>query len=146
MNDHTPTPDRIAREAHSIHEFISWGLAACDGHLQQARITFGFSSLWAITRPEVRRYVLLLVAWEARSATVDLAEAPSITGPYARDFIQSAAEWTRQNPGDTVELFCTSQHSAYNVASSLAFDRDDHAVSLQTVLLLAALAPKSEAQ
>ncbi|MER6424536.1 hypothetical protein [Streptomyces sp. NPDC001137] len=146
MNNHTPVPDRIVREARTMHDFFSWGLAACDGHIQQARITYEFLPMWAVASPEARRYVLLLATWDARGATVDLAEAPSITGPYAQAFTQNAAKWARQNADGAAELFCTSLHSAYNAASSLAFDRDDHAVSLQTVLLLKTLALKSEAQ
>ncbi|GHE09203.1 hypothetical protein [Streptomyces alanosinicus] len=145
MNDRTPATDSTEQEARSLHEFLTHGLTTFGGDAQQARITYGFSSLWAFSSPEVRRYLLLLVAWEARDTAANDNQYPSTAGQYAQAFTQYAAEWARQNPGSTADAFCTGQHSAYIAAGSLAFDRDDLEVSLETALLLSARAPQTGA-
>ncbi|MER6548194.1 hypothetical protein [Streptomyces sp. NPDC001250] len=146
MNDRTPAPDSTEQEACSLHEFLTHGLTTFEGDAQQARITFGFPSLWALTSPEVRRYLLLLVAWEARGTTADENQTPSTARQYAWAFTQHAAEWAKQHPDGTAAAFCTGRHSAYIAAGSLAFDRDDLEVSLDTALLLTARALKPEAR
>ncbi|MEV0445914.1 hypothetical protein AB0I84_10500 [Streptomyces spectabilis] len=69
---------------------------------------------------------------------------PAPETQYAWAFAQYAAEWARQNPDGTLAAFCTSQHSAFIAASSLAFDRDDFDVCLETAMLLTSLGGQPE--
>lgn len=84
----------------------------------------------------MRCHLLLLAAWEARTAAWNEPRADGIEGQYAREFTQCASSWTTLHPGEEAEAFCTGQHPAAFAASSLAFDRDDLLVSLSTALLL----------
>ncbi|MEU4999318.1 hypothetical protein [Streptomyces sp. NPDC021622] len=128
----------------SLHRLLARAIAAVDNNVQEAFVVFGLPSLWSLTRPEVRRQVLLLAAWEARSATAAELGSPTSAGQYAWAFTQYASSWAEQHPDGDAEGFCAGPHSARHAASSLAFERDDLLVSLETALLLCSRAAAPE--
>ncbi|MCX4666418.1 hypothetical protein OG453_07015 [Streptomyces sp. NBC_01381] len=132
------------QEILSLHRLLARAITAVDNNMEEAFVVFGLPSLWSLTRPEVRRQVLLLAAWEARSATAAELESPSSAGQYAWAFTQYASSWAEQHPDGNANAFCAGPHSARHAASSLAFDRDDFLVSLETALLLCSRAAAPE--
>ncbi|MBK3575951.1 hypothetical protein JHN63_19445 [Streptomyces sp. MBT65] len=132
------------QEILSLHRLLARAIAAVDNNVEEAFVVFGLPSLWSLTSPEVRRQVLLLAAWEARSATAAELESPTSAGQYAWAFTQYASSWAEQHPDGDAEGFCAGPHSARHAASSLAFDRDDLLVSLETALLLCSRAEAPE--
>lgn len=132
------------QEICSLHRLLARAIAAVDNDTEEAFVAFGLPNLWSLTRPEVRRQVLLLAAWEARTATAAELESPTSAGQYAWAFTQYASSWAEQHPDGDAEGFCAGPHSARHVASSLAFDRDDLLVSLETALLLCSRAAAPE--
>ncbi|MEV6840273.1 hypothetical protein AB0N17_38245 [Streptomyces sp. NPDC051133] len=133
------------QEILSLYRLLAQAIAAVDNNMEEALVVFGLPSLWSLTSPEVRRQVLLLAAWEARSATAAELESPTSAGQYAWAFTQYASSWAEQHPDGDAEAFCAGPHSARHAASSLAFDRDDFLVSLETALLLCSRAKTPEA-
>lgn len=131
-------------EIRSLHRLLARAITAVDNNVEEAFVVFGLPSLWSLTRPEVRRQMLLLAAWEARSATAAELESPTSAGQYAWAFTQYASSWAEQHPDGDAEGFCAGPHSARHAASSLAFDRDDLLVSLETALLLCSRAETPE--
>ncbi|MGW6021300.1 hypothetical protein [Streptomyces sp. NPDC055099] len=132
------------QEVLSLHRLFARAIAAVDNNMEEAFVVFGLPSLWSLTRPEARRQVLLLAAWEARSATAAELESPTSAGQYAWAFVQYASSWAEQQPEGDAEGFCAGPHSARHAASSLAFDHDDFLVSLETALLLCSRAAAPE--
>ncbi|WP_327356296.1 hypothetical protein [Streptomyces sp. NBC_01304] len=131
------------QEALPLHRLLARAIAAVDGDMEEAFVVFGLPKLWALTSPEARRHVLLLAAWEARDATAAELESPTSAGQYAWAFTQYASSWASSTRGNS-DAFCAGPHSARHAASSLAFDRDDLLLSLQTALLLASRAATPE--
>jgi hypothetical protein len=141
-NPHDSENADAEQEVLSLHQLLTRAIAAVDNNMEEAFVVFGLPNLWSLTSPEVRRQVLLLAAWEARTATAAELESPTSAGQYAWAFTQCASSWAEQHPdGDG---FCAGPHSARHVASSLAFDRDDLLVSLETALLLCSRAAAPE--
>ncbi|MGW1053568.1 hypothetical protein [Streptomyces sp. NPDC001155] len=136
MSTDTPSSTQyVAQEARSLFQLLAARLKDADSPPRMDRWSV---ELWAVTEPEVRRHLLLLAAWEARTAAWNEPCADGVEGQYAREFTQCASSWVRLHPGEDVDAFCTGQHPAAFAASSLAFDRDDLLVSLATALRLIA--------
>ncbi|MEU3742927.1 hypothetical protein AB0E78_38465 [Streptomyces sp. NPDC032198] len=146
VNDNSLSSDNedAEQEIASLHRLLSRAIVAVDNNMQEAFVVFGLPSLWSLTRPEVRRQLLLLAAWEARTATADELGSPTSAGQYAWAFTQYASAWAEQHPEGDAEQFYAGPHPARHAASSLAFDRDDFLVSLETALLLCSRAEKPE--
>ncbi|MFF4606130.1 hypothetical protein ACFY12_25740 [Streptomyces sp. NPDC001339] len=119
-------------------------LASYGNDVNRARHDLGLRELWAFTSPEIRRHLLLFVSWEARHSKRDDAEALTTADQYAWAFAGIASSWAKQHQDGDAEAFCAGPHAARHAASSLAFDRDDLAVSLETALLLTIRTPMPE--
>ncbi|MFI6088484.1 hypothetical protein [Streptomyces sp. NPDC051218] len=132
------------QEIVSLHRLLARATSAVDNNIQEAFVVFGLPSLWSLTRPEVRRQLLLLAAWEARTATAADLGSPTPADQHAWAFTQYASAWSEQHPEGDAEQFCAGPHPARHAASSLAFDRDDFLVSLETALLLCSRAEMPE--
>ncbi|MFE3182724.1 hypothetical protein ACFXKR_17910 [Streptomyces violascens] len=145
MNDnpHASENAHAEQEVLSLHQLLARAIAAVD-NMEEAFGVFGLPNLWSLTKPEVRRQVLLLAAWEARTATAAELASPTSAGQYAWVFTQYASLWAEQHPDGDAEGFCAGPHPARHAASSLAFDRDDFLLSLETALHLASRAAPTE--
>ncbi|MBF6333477.1 hypothetical protein [Nocardia transvalensis] len=93
---------------------------------------------WARTAPQFRAALLLAFSWSSRVATI--AAADTAAGLYANDLHRHACEFTggpNEFHGMKFPLL-PYPGPAGILASSLAFDRDDLNISLETALILAA--------
>jgi hypothetical protein len=133
MSTDTPSSTQHIAQARSLFQLLATRLNDADSPPPMGRWT---AELWYVTEPEVRRHLLLLAAWEARTAAWSEPCADGTAGRYAREFAQCAFSWAMVHPGEEEEAFCTGEHPAAFAASSLAFDRDDLLVSLATAFQL----------
>ncbi|MFE3002710.1 hypothetical protein ACFXG4_48090 [Nocardia sp. NPDC059246] len=97
----------------------------------------GMQHDWAQAEPELRAALLLGFAWSSRNATLPHADSPA--GLYAADLHRHAREHSGDHhsfhgPGFPLLPY---PGPAGALASSVAFDREDLDISLDTALLLA---------
>ncbi|WKV74126.1 hypothetical protein AW27_023065 [Streptomyces sp. PCS3-D2] len=90
--------------------------------------------MWERATPELRRILLLQAAWEARGRFT--GEADDDAARYAGYFSDAAAEAAASGVAERTN-FVHVATPAFMAAQSLAFDRDENAVSLVATLLLA---------
>jgi hypothetical protein len=130
----------VAMQIPSVAFELNDALASCDNNVDQAARDEDMLHVWTDAAPETRSALLLAAAWHARAA--DLAAGESTGAMYATDLHAYARSFT----GDA-EAFhgrgfpaMPLPGQAGALASSLGFDRDDVEISLETVLILQALA------
>ncbi|GGX50982.1 hypothetical protein [Streptomyces noursei] len=136
--------DYLNTQVHSLIALFTEKIAAHDNNVNRARHDLGLSELWRFTAPEIRRHLFLTTAWESRDLPVDDLGASTAAPQYASAFTLYAKAWATEYPDTDIDAFCTQHHSARLAASSLAFDRDDLTVSLETALLLTIRTPIPE--
>ncbi|MGP3685847.1 hypothetical protein ACTVZO_14225 [Streptomyces sp. IBSNAI002] len=96
----------------------------------QARVL----EMWKQATPELRRILLLQAAWEARGRFT--GEADDDAARYAGYFSDAAADAAANGATDRTD-FVHLITPPFLTAQSLAFDREENAVSLVATLLLA---------
>jgi hypothetical protein len=127
----------LAQEARLFALLIEGALVNHDGDATRtSERSGGLRELWAALEPEVRRYVLLFATWPVRSTP--WPDVDGLAERYAAELARFAAQWAAAHPGAGWAAFCSAPHSAFSLASSLAFDRDDLDVSWSTAVFLLA--------
>ncbi|MFI6469806.1 hypothetical protein ACIBL5_06010 [Streptomyces sp. NPDC050516] len=132
----------LAQEARLFALLIEGALVSHNGDAALAsERSGGLRDLWAALEPEVRRYLLLFATWPVRNTSWH--GGGSMAERYAAELARFATRWAAKNPGAGWAAFCSAPHSAFSLASSLAFDRDDLDVSWTTAVLLLARAGRA---
>ncbi|MEU7583802.1 hypothetical protein AB0B50_40200 [Streptomyces sp. NPDC041068] len=144
MHDNISNSEDDGREARSLHSLFGHVMASVGSTADAATVAVHMPHLWSVTLPEVRQHLLLVAAWEARTATAADVDSATPAGQYAWAFIQYASAWAEQHPDGDAAAFCAGWHPARHATSSLAFDRDDFLVPLETALLLCSYAAAPE--
>lgn len=108
-----------------------------DNDVNQAAADEDALAIWSEASPEARAAILLNLAWQTRAADLPAAAELSTGGNYATELHRYGRTFT----GDDVAFHGNAfpalplPGQAGALASSLAFDRDDLPISLETALL-----------
>lgn len=109
---------------------------------QAAARLSGPQTSWRAAEPETRAAILLNAAWASRGRTIDITAAHPHVGGYVADlsgYAQAAADSETFHGPAFPAMPLPGQAGA--LASSLAFDRDDLPISLETAMVLIAHIP-----
>jgi hypothetical protein len=103
---------------------------------------------WSTASPEARSAILLNLAWYARHASLTDQAAESNGGLYAVDLLTYARNFTGDDEAFHGRGFpaLPLPGQAGALATSVAFDRDDLPISLETALLMLSMIRTSQNQ